>query len=110
MKSTNLVLKASRLAFWHRQPDNGTFELWVKGRNFMPDPRAFFYSGHEAVNMQRDYFRQTKLHNTLTLDSHNLTVEAKELKWETSKKLAVLVYQNASYKELKHRRSVFFCR
>ncbi|WP_154647936.1 heparin-sulfate lyase HepC [Pedobacter arcticus] len=106
--STNLILKASKPAFWHSQPDNGTFEIWVKGRNFMPDPGAFLYSGNAAVNKQRDYFRQTKLHNTLTLDNQNLTVDAKELKWSTSNKLDVLVYENPSYENLKHRRSVFF--
>ncbi len=106
--STNLILKASRPAFWHSQPDNGTFEIWVKGRNFMPDPGAFLYSGNAAVNKQRDYFRQTKLHNTLTLNDQNLTVDAKELKWSTSPNLDVLVYENPSYENLKHRRSVFF--
>lgn len=106
--STNLILKASRPAFWHSQPDNGTFEIWVKGWNFMPDPGAFLYSGNAAVNKQRDYFRQTKLHNTLTLNNQNLTVDAKELKWSTGKKLDLLVYENPSYENLKHRRSVFF--
>ena len=30
---------------WHRQYDNNTFELWVKGRNFFPDSGCFSYEG-----------------------------------------------------------------
>ncbi|MFD1631306.1 heparin-sulfate lyase HepC [Pseudopedobacter beijingensis] len=106
--ATALILKASPPAEWHSQPDNGTFELWVKGRNFMPDPGVFLYAGSAAINAQRAYFRQTRLHNTLTLNNQNLNVDAHELQWSTSEKLDYLVYENPSYTNLKHRRAVFF--
>lgn len=106
--ATALIMKASRPAEWHSQPDNGTFELWIKGRNFMPDPGVYTYAGDASINAQREFFRQTRLHNTLTLNNQNLTVDAKELKWVTSENLDYLVYENPSYNNLKHRRAVFF--
>lgn len=106
--STTLILKASRPAEWHSQPDNGTFELWVNGRNFTPDAGAYIYAGDASINAQREYFRQTRLHNTLTLDNKNLEVNATELQWSTSNDLDILVYENPSYTNLKHRRAVLF--
>ncbi|GAE17350.1 heparinase III protein [Bacteroides pyogenes DSM 20611 = JCM 6294] len=32
-----MVVKAGPKAFWHCQPDNGTFELWFNGKNLFPD-------------------------------------------------------------------------
>ncbi len=108
LSSTALILKASRPAEWHSQPDNGTFELWVNGRNFTPDAGAFIYAGDASINAQREYFRQTRLHNTLTLNNQNLEVNATEKKWSTSNNLDMLIYENPSYTNLKHRRAVLF--
>ena len=33
-----MVVKAGPKAFWHCQPDNGTFELWFNGKNLFPIP------------------------------------------------------------------------
>jgi heparan-sulfate lyase len=107
--ATVMVLRASPPAFFHSQPDNGTFDLWVKGRNFMPDAGAYVYSGSAEIQKLRDAYRQTKVHKTLTLDNINMdSCNAKLVTWEASPAVDLLVYNNQSYKELNHRRSVLF--
>ena len=108
-KSTVMVLKASPPGEFHAQPDNGTFELWVKGRNFTPDGGVYVYSGDAEINKLREEYRQTRVHQTLTLDDQNMVItKAKLLKWQTGKNLDVLTYTNPSYADLDHQRSVFF--
>src|SRR3712207_7360054 len=34
--ATQMVVKAGPKAFWHCQPDNGTFELWFNGKKLFP--------------------------------------------------------------------------
>ncbi|MDE6125433.1 MAG: heparinase II/III family protein, partial [Muribaculaceae bacterium] len=83
--ATVMVLKAGPKGEWHNQFDNGTFEFWTNGRNFFPDSGSFIYGGDEEVLKQRDWFRQTAVHNTLTLDDKNLqTRVSKLLKWEST--------------------------
>lgn len=107
--ATVMVLKASPPAFFHSQPDNGTFDLWVKGRNFMPDAGAYVYSGSEEIQKLREAYRQTKVHQTLTLDNNNMdSCNARLINWRTSPAIDFLVYSNPSYKGLNHRRSVLF--
>ena len=107
--ATVMVLKASPPAFFHSQPDNGTFDLWVNGRNFMPDAGAYVYSGSEEIQKLREAYRQTKVHKTLTLDNNNMDINnAKLMTWKTSPAVDLLVYGNPSYKDLNHRRSVLF--
>ncbi|MBD8387242.1 heparin-sulfate lyase HepC [Dysgonomonas sp. BGC7] len=107
--ATQMTLKAGPPAFWHCQPDNGTFELYVKGRNFFPDAGSYVYGGDAEVMKERNWFRQTMVHKTLTLNNANLdSTDTKCLLWETSPQLDKLVIENPSYKELNHRRSVFF--
>ncbi len=106
--ATVMVLKASPPAFWHSQPDNGTFELWVKGRNFMPDAGCYVYAGDEEIMKMRNWYRQSCVHQTMTLDNHNIKVDGKLVEWKTSDDLDKLVYENPSYASLKHRRTVFF--
>lgn len=96
---------------WHCQPDNGTFSLFHKGRNFFPDSGVFAYSGDEA---NRELFRQAKFHNTMTLFTDNFTTtEGKFLLLENKGNYEVLVTQNENYNEssknksLTHRRAVF---
>jgi heparan-sulfate lyase len=108
-KSTIMVVKAGPSAEFHAQPDNGTFELWVKGRNFTPDSGCYIYSGDEEVTKKRNWFRQTRVHATLTLDNQNMVItKAQQNKWQTSKNLDVLTYTNPSYANLNHQRSVLF--
>lgn len=106
--ATVMVLKASPPAFWHSQPDNGTFELWVKGRNFMPDAGCYVYGGDAEIMKLRNWYRQTKVHQTLTLDNEDIQVDAKLINWSTSPQLDALSYVNPSYDGLSHQRNVFF--
>lgn len=108
--ATVMVLKAGPPAFWHNQPDNGTFELYIKGRNFFPDSGSYVYGGNAEVLKERDWFRQTMVHKTLTLDNENLEeTDSKCLVWDIDNaKVQKLVTENPSYSNLTHRRAVFF--
>ena len=108
-KSTVMIVKASPPGEFHAQPDNGTFELFVKGRNFTPDTGCYIYSGDAEVTKMRDSYRQTKVHSTLTLDNENMVItKAEQNNWKTSKNLDLLTYTNPSYKDLNHQRSILF--
>ena len=107
--ATVMVLKAGPQAFWHCQPDNGTFELWHAGRNFFPDSGSFVYAGDKEVTAQRNWFRRTAVHNTLTLDDRNLDSTASHcLLWRTEGRDETVVVENPSYAGLTRRRAVFF--
>ncbi|QNN40389.1 heparin-sulfate lyase HepC [Pedobacter roseus] len=107
--STIMILKASPPGEFHAQPDNGTFELWVNGRNFTPDAGCYVYSGDEEITKKRNWYRQTRVHSTLTLNNQNMVItKAQQNKWETGKNLDVLTYTNPSYADLSHQRSVLF--
>ncbi|GHV00484.1 heparinase [Bacteroidia bacterium] len=107
--STMMVVKAGPPAFWHNQPDNGTFELWRKGRNFFPDSGCYVYSGDDKVQAEREWFRQTRVHNTLTLDGADIErTDSKLLYWGHSCKADVVSTANPSYLGLTHTRTVFF--
>lgn len=108
-QATVMILKAGPAGEWHNQYDNGTFELWSKGRNFFPDSGSFIYGGDEEVLSQRNWFRQTAVHNTLTLDNKTLENRVSNLKkWETNPDMDLLVVETPGYKGLTHRRAVFF--
>ena len=107
--ATAMVLKAGPQGFWHCQPDNGTFELWHRGRNFFPDSGSYVYGGDSAVLAQRNWFRQTRVHNTVTLDDRDLEkTDSKLLLWKATPELTTLVTENPSYEGLTHRRAMFF--
>ena len=103
--ATCLVLKCGPDGGGHCQPDNGTFVLFVNGKNLMPDAGSYIYSGNPEG---RRWFRQTKVHQTLTLNNQNSDYAPKLLHWETGNNLDILVVENQSYENLVHRRSVFF--
>lgn len=108
-QSTQMVVKAGPKAFWHNQPDNGTFELFIKGRYFFRDSGSYMYGGDEETLKKRNWFRQTSVHNTLTLNNENIkTTQSKCLLWQTDEDTDILVVENQSYPNLKHRRSIFF--
>lgn len=108
-KSIVMIMKAGPPAEFHAQPDNGTFELWIKGRNFTPDTGCYIYSGDAEVTKMRNWFRQTRVHNTLTLDNQNMVItKAEQNKWKTDKNLDILTYTNPSYTNLNHQRTVLF--
>ena len=100
-----LVLKCGPDGGYHCQPDNGTFELYAGGRHLMPDAGSYIYSGNPEA---RAWFRQTKVHQTLTLDGKNSTYAPNLLLWDPGIGVDKLVVENASYQNLTHRRAVFF--
>ena len=102
---------------YHCQPDNATFSLYKKGRNFFPDAGSYAYSGSD-----RETYRGTARHNTLTIMSKTIpddSMKGKLLQLTTKTDEAtsydVLVTENPTYTvsgekhlNLTHRRSVFF--
>ncbi|TDS11825.1 heparin-sulfate lyase HepC [Sphingobacterium paludis] len=107
--ATAMVVKAGPQGYFHAQPDNGTFELWVKGRNFMPDAGCYVYSGDKEIMKMREWYRQTKVHQTLTLDNRNMeATEAQLVHWSTSDSVDQLTFTNPSYAGLSHERTVLF--
>lgn len=89
----------------HDTPDNGTFELFAYGRWLMPDT-GFFTYGHDAK--ARAWHRQTKVHPTLTLNGKDTLTEGRQLFWESTTDTDILCVENQSYKDLVHRRTVWF--
>lgn len=110
LSSIVMQIKAGPPAEFHAHPDNGTFELWVKGRNFTPDAGSFVYANiGNQENSKRDWYRSTKAHQTLTLDNATTLINhAKVSKWKLPKNLDVLSYSNPSYTNLLHQRSFLF--
>lgn len=107
--SVMMVLENGPAGSFHSQPDNGTFELYSAGRNFFPDSGVYKYSGDAATNAERAWFRQTRVHNTLTLNHTNITRRnGKCLLFKTEGNTDILVTENQCYSALKHRRAVFF--
>ena len=107
--ATVMVVKAGPKGEWHCPPDNGTFELWFNGKNLFPDSGSYVYAGEGEVMEQRNWHRQTCVHNTVTLNNKNLDqTESVTKLWQPEGNVQILVTENPSYKNLKHRRSVFF--
>lgn len=104
-ESVCLVLKCGPDGGFHCQPDNGTFALYGGGRHLMPDSGSYIYSGDPEG---RAWFRQTKVHQTLTLDGANSAYAPKRLAWQPGDSLDILVVENKSYPGLTHRRAVLF--
>lgn len=100
-----LVLKCGPDGGAHCQPDNGTFELYAGGRNLMPDAGSYIYSGNPEG---RAWFRQTRVHQTLTLYGANAAYAPRQVLWKPGGNLDVLVVENAGYPSITHRRAVFF--
>lgn len=100
-----LALKCGPNGGGHCQPDNGTFDLYAGGRILMPDAGSYIYSGDPEG---RSWFRQTKVHQTITLNDRNSAYAPTLLYWDTNKNLDVLVVENKSYDDLVHRRSMLF--
>lgn len=94
---------------WHSQYDNGNFELYAYGRNFMNDSGAYIYdSGDIEEQNWRKWFKSTYAHQTLTLDNKNTDHKTNHIFWKTSKDFSCLVFENQSYNDLKHRRTTLF--
>jgi hypothetical protein len=104
-----MVVKAGPPAFWHNQPDNGTFEIWYNGKVLFQDSGAYVYGGGEEIMQWRNWFRRTASHNTLTFADRDIqTMDSKTLLWQPEGDVQILVTENPSYTYMTHRRSVFF--
>ena len=100
-----LVLKCGPDGGWHCQPDNGTFELYAGRRRLMPDSGTYIYSGDRHG---RAWFRQTQVHQTLTLQGSNSAYHPRLRLFKPGARLDALVVENQSYRDLLHRRAVMF--
>lgn len=95
----------------HCHPDNGTFSLYYKGKNFLPDAGFYSYGGDDQSNNDRKTYMSTIMHNTLTKNCETIAngqMKGKFLKYENKDNIDVLITENQSYGDLNHRRSVFF--
>ena len=107
-------------ASWHCQPDNGTFSLWYKGRNFFPDAGCYSYD----EGTQRSTYRQSMIHNTVSIQNNNFPESqqlGEMLKHESTSVYDAIVTENLSYPQgmsigsatmagnFYHRRTAFFC-
>jgi len=91
----------------HDQPDNGTFELYALGRWLMTDSGSYAYPETPLAG-ERDWFRRTASHQTLTLDDRNSASAARFDLWKEDGQQVIVTFENASYPQLTHRRTVFF--
>lgn len=92
----------------HNQPDNGTFELYHSGRNFFPDAGVYAYMS-SGDNSAREWYRQTRVHNTMTLNEQNIVNGlGKSLGVFADGQQEIVVTENQGYNNLKHRRYIFF--
>ena len=108
-EALQMVVKAGPPAFWHNQPDNGTFEIWYDGKILFQDSGSYVYAGDEEIMQWRNLFRSTAMHNTLTLNDKDIeNTDSKTLLWKPEGDVQILVTENQSYEKLKHRRSIFF--
>jgi len=109
MDAVQMVVKAGPKGEWHCQPDNGTFELWCRGRQLFPDSGSYVYAGDKEVMRWRKLFRSTAFHNTVTLDGKDLeTTESRTVLWQPEGRVQKLVTENPSYQGLTHRRTIEF--
>lgn len=110
--ATVMVYKAGPAGEWHNQYDNGTFELWHRGRQYFPDSGSYIYGGDSTVLAQRNWFRQTAVHNTLTLNGQNFTTRRSNLVktniGDTAATTEYVVTETPGYEGLTHRRAVYF--
>lgn len=108
--ATMLVLKCGLDGGWHSQPDNNTFEICSGGRRLMPDSGTYIYSGNEQATRDRAWFRQTRVHQTMTLDGKDTSCEPKLVLWKPGAELDTLVVENRGSQDFVHRRAVLFVR
>lgn len=106
-RSICFVLKCGPHGGWHGQPDTNSFELYAFGRRLMPDSGTYTYGGDREG---RRWFKQTRVHQTLTLDGRDSQTAPKLLLWRPGADLDTLVVENGSYKNLAHRRAALFVR
>lgn len=107
--STVLIVKDGPSAGWHNQPDNGTFELFVNGRNLFPDSGCYMYGGDESHQAQREWFRRSASHKTLTIDGLDHSVQnGRFSSFSESDGICHLVITDTPYEGIEHERTFDF--
>ena len=104
----------------HAHADTLSFELAARGRTSLVDPGTFTYTGSKV---ERDYFRSSAAHNTLTIDGESSSTsdgpfswkqiaQARTLKWISQARFDFFVGEHDGYLRLSppalHRRSILF--
>jgi hypothetical protein len=64
----------------HAHADALAFELAANGRTLLVDPGTYTYTGTKE---QRDWFRSSLAHNTMTIDRHSSSVVAGPFSWKS---------------------------
>ncbi len=102
----NYNVKDDGGVWWHCQPDNGTVSLYHKGRHFLPDAGAYTYTN----GTDRDAFRATKMHNTLTSNLATIADSRMQGTYVGSKEeedCMMVHVRNQSYGKIRHERVAF---
>jgi Heparinase II/III N-terminus/Heparinase II/III-like protein len=107
-RATCMVLKCGLDGGWHCQPDNGSFEVFAGGRRLTPDSGTYIYHGNAQAVRDRAWFRQTRVHATMTLGGKDTAYKPKLKLWKPGKQHDVLVVENAGYRGFTHRRAIIF--
>jgi len=123
-KSANYILldcgPLGGLKCGHAHADALSFELAAHGRTLLVDPGTYTYTGSKT---ERDYFRSSLAHNTLTLDGESSSLSQGPFSWQSIANANLLEWfskpafdffsgTHDGYKRLAdpatHRRDVFF--
>ena len=91
----------------HNQRDNGTFEIYGFGACLTPDSGSYSYPNTPHAD-ERDWFRRTAAHQTLTINGINSADNPIHRLWVTDDSFDALVIDNRSYRDVIHRRTIFF--
>src|SRR5262249_3621435 len=105
-QQTYLALHCSPPAMsGHDHPAHGTFELYAFGRWLMTDSGFYVY---DSIPQEREWHRQTRVHQTLTLDNADAAIDGRHFLWHTQKDCVIACVENPSYPGLVHRRTIWF--
>jgi uncharacterized heparinase superfamily protein len=100
----------------HGHADILSFELSAFGQPMIIDPGFYTYNGDDRLHY---YFRQTRAHNTITIDRQSQAKEAGKMswsnvpeyrleKWITKKEFDLCVGSHDGYKPVIHKRAILF--
>ncbi|MFH1860543.1 MAG: alginate lyase family protein [bacterium] len=110
------LFKDSTPSAAHGHADLLSFELSAFGHPMIIDPGFYTYNGDERLHY---YFRQTRAHNTITIDGQSQAKEAGKMswsnvpeykleKWITNKEFDLAIGSHNGYKPVIHKRAVLF--